>query len=107
MSQLELKKQEYIVTRVHTLDYISGTVYKTKARSEKQAIINCLEYHGDAYDKDEETYEEWLKRMNNMSTSDLEQHDRENGNVWHAELFIDKQLTEDQPVVRIAELDTD
>jgi len=111
MSGINFKKERYIVTEVHTLDYISGTVYLTDARSEKQAIINCLEYSGDIYPDDDDStevkYEDWLKRMNNMSLNDLEQHDRENGNVWHAELFKVPELTEEQPVVRIAMLDTD
>lgn len=101
MEQPKDPQRLYIVTRAHNLDYISATAYLTLATSESEAIIYCMGYKGDLYgDADEEA------RLRSLSLDDLEQSDRDNGNVWHAELFTMPELKPGD-VKRIAELDTD
>lgn len=108
--------QVYIVTRAHNLDYISATAYLTMADSPHEAIINCMESDGsldvfladdsEAEREDQPGYAAELARLRSLSEYELEQDDRDNGNVWGAEVF---HLPDLQPgdVVQIARLDTD
>jgi hypothetical protein len=98
--------QLYIVTRAHNLDYISSTVYLTQATSESEAIINCMEYEDLGIDG-EEKYAAELARLRSLSLYELEQDDRDNGNVWEAQIFTMPTVNRNTPVVQIAKLDTD
>ncbi len=96
----------YIVTRAHNLDYISSTVYLTQAKSSNEAIINCMEYEDLGMD-DEEEYATELVRLRSLSLYELEQDDRDKGNVWSANVFTMPTINSDTPVVQIAKLNTD
>jgi len=98
--------ETYIVIKAHNQDYISSTVYMTKAESPNEAIINCMEYNDLGID-DEEKYDAELTRLRSLSLYELEQDDRDNGNVWSARIFVLPNFSDNNFVVEIAELDTD
>jgi hypothetical protein len=103
---MEQNETLYIVTQAHHLDYISSTVYLTRAQSPNEAIVNCMGYESPLAEEEEEEEAE-RARLLALSLHDLEQSERESGTVWHAEKFLLPSFTEDCKVIQIAKLDTD
>src|SRR5437879_7735873 len=80
--------QLYVVTRAHNQDYVSATAYLVKAASKSEAIVAAMRYEGDLDGfEDDPILQAEIIRLLSLSLYELEQDDRNNGNVWHADLF--------------------
>lgn len=101
--------QTFIVTLNHNQDYVSSTVFLTRATSHAEAVIQCMDYdrEGFGFDEDEkQEYQDKLNELRGLDWNELTQYYRDGGDVWDAEVFTMPALDGTQ-VVQIAKLDSD
>jgi hypothetical protein len=118
----------FIVTKAHNLDYVSAEAMLVMGVDMKETFIRVIiseherwfdaipdpqDYdNGTAsrsYQYDMEAYEEFVTELANlraMSMDEIEQHDRDNGNVWDIDEFEMPDLS-DGSIVQICKLDSD
>lgn len=118
-----MEKSLFVVVKHHNQDYLLSEAFICLAENKTEAILETMEFCGEferyaivdceevpdyiCEERSKESVARRKQELRKLGIHGLEQHDRSEGNVWHADHFEMPDISDSNPVACIVVLSTD